>query len=177
MTTEHQDQEPQPKPWGENYRPPSGIPARGYRWETFQAGNQVALRHGAYSDRLVQPRALEIAQALTDDGAFPSYLAEPRYRPAVLAYCTTLARLERLEAWLGAQAVEGVPLELAEDGEVRSATRLLMDLDRQADRHRQALGLTPLAAARLGKDVAAQQVSLSQLWEQMDAEDAEGGEA
>lgn len=169
MTTEHHDDQAQAE-GRDGYRPPSGLPRRGYSWEPFKPGNQVALTHGAYSDRLVGPRALEIAQHLTEDGAFPGYLAEPRYRPAVLAYCTTLARLERVERWLEAQAAEGVPLELAENGEVRGATRLLMDLERQAERHRQALGLTPLAAARLGKDVAAQSVSLAQVWAQMDQE-------
>lgn len=162
MTTD-----PKPAP---NNGPASGTPTRGYSWEPFQPGNQVAVSHGAYSDRLVGPRALEIALNLTQDGAFPAYLAEPRYRPAVLAYCTTLARLERLETWLGAQATDGMPLELAENGEVRGATRLLMDLEKQAERHRQALGLTPLAAARLGKDVAAQRLSLAQVWAQIEAE-------
>lgn len=165
--TEHDDQTQ-----GENYRHPSGLPSRGYSWEPFQPGNLKGLRHGAHSDRLVRPRALEIARGFLEDGALPAYLSEPRYRPAVLAYCMDLARIERVEAWLEAQAVDSVPPELTENGEVRPATRLLMDLERKADKHRQALGLTPLAAARLGKDVAAQQVSLSQVWAQMDDEAA-----
>ncbi|MEI2810828.1 MAG: hypothetical protein V9F00_11690 [Nocardioides sp.] len=132
----------------------------------FTTGNLVALRHGAWSDRLVRPRALEIARALADEGAFPAYLAEPRYRPAVMAYATTLARIERLETWLEDQAAEGVPMELEQDGQVKAATGLLMALERAADKHRDRLGLSPLAAARLGRDVAATQVSVTAALEQ-----------
>ncbi len=98
----------------------------------FTTGNLVALRHGAWSDRLVRPRALEIARALADEGAFPAYLAEPRYRPAVMAYATTLARIERLETWLEDQAAEGVPMELEQDGQVKAATGLELTPDELA---------------------------------------------
>ncbi len=134
----------------------------------FTSGNLLGLRHGAFSDRLVRPRALEIAHGLADDGALPAYLAEPRYRPAVMAYAMTLARLERVESYLEGLAAEGVPPELEADGTVKAATGLVMALERAADRHRDRLGLSPLAAARLGRDVAASQVSLSLMW-------AEGG--
>lgn len=90
-----------------------------------------------------------------------------------MAYATTLVRLERVEAWLEEQAAEGVPPELEQDGQVKAATGLLMSLERAADKHRDRLGLSPLAAARLGRDVAASRASLSQLWAQGGASDAE----
>ncbi|QIK76040.1 hypothetical protein [Nocardioides piscis] len=162
MTTE---QKPTP-----NNGPPSGTPTRGYSWEPFTAGNQVAVTHGAYSERLVEPRAREIAQGLADSGELPAYLAEPRYRGAVMDLARCLAQRERLGAYLEATATQAVPAELAENGEVRSAAALLGKVERALERHRDRLGLSPLAAARLGKDVAAQQVSLAQVWAQMDAE-------
>lgn len=170
MTTAHQHQEPQPGERGGNYRPPSGIPARGYRWEPFQDGNQAALTHGAYSDRLIEPRAQEIAQGMQDAGELPDYLAQPRYRGAVMDLATALARRERLEQYLAEQSTEGTPMELTDNGEVRAAAVLLERVERAVERHRDRLGLSPLAAARLGKDVAAQQVSLAQVWAAMDAE-------
>lgn len=145
------------QPSSQVVQPDDRRPARGYTWEPFQPGHFLSTRHGAYSDRLVGPRALEIAQAMADDGALPVYLGEPRYRPAVLAYATVLARIERLEQYLESNAAEGIPQELEADGQVKAATGLLMALERAADRHRDRLGLSPLAAARLGRDVAATQ--------------------
>ncbi|WP_193311435.1 hypothetical protein [Georgenia satyanarayanai] len=128
----------------------------------------LTVTHGAQSDRLVRPRALEIATDLAEDDALPAYLAERSYRPALMAYATTLARIERVESWLERTVPEhGVP-ELDGEGAVRGATKLLERLERSADRQRQELGLTPLSRARLGRDVAVQQVSLLQVWEAED---------
>ena len=169
MTTGH-DGRDTPAP---NNQPASGVPARGYSWEPFQPGHTLTLKHGAYSDRLVQPRALEIAQAMADSGELPEYLAQPRYRGAVLDLARSLAQRERLEAWLAEHATPGTPLELAENGEVRGAAVLLERVERAIERHRDRLGLSPLAAARLGKDVAAQRVSLAQVWAEMDGQEGE----
>lgn len=168
MTTEHDDQAQAP-----NNQPASGAPARGYTWEPFQPGHTLTLKHGAYSERLVEPRALEIAQGMADAGELPDYLAQPRYRGAVMDLARSLAQRERLADWLNANAAEGTPLELADNGEVRGAAVLLERVERAVERHRDRLGLSPLAAARLGKDVAAQQVSLAQVWAQMDQEGKE----
>ncbi|GAB2747665.1 hypothetical protein [Nocardioides pakistanensis] len=156
-----------------NNQPASGLPARGYSWEPFQPGHTLSLKHGAYSERLVEPRAREIAQGMADAGELPDYLAQPRYRGAVMDLARALAQRERLVTWLTEHATEGTPLELAENGEVRGAAVLLERVERAIERHRDRLGLSPLAAARLGKDVAASRVSLAQVWAQMDAEDGE----
>jgi AcrR family transcriptional regulator len=170
VTAEHDDQDRK----APNNQPASGIPARRYSWEPFQPGHTLTLKHGAYSDRLVEPRALEIAHAMADAEELPDYLAQPRYRGAVLDLARSLAQRERLEAWLAEHATPGTPLELAENGDVRGAAVLLERVERAIERHRDRLGLSPLAAARLGKDVAAQQVSLSQVWAQMDAQESDG---
>ena len=96
-------------------------------------------------------------------------------RSAVMDLARSLAQRERLLTWLTEHATEGTPLELAENGEVRSAAVLLERVEKAVERHRDRLGLSPLAAARLGKDVAAQQVSLAQVWAQMDETGTEGG--
>jgi hypothetical protein len=47
--------------------PGHGGPARGYRWEPFKVGNEVRLRHGARSERRVDPVAAELVEALLAD--------------------------------------------------------------------------------------------------------------
>ncbi len=161
MTAERNSQAP-------NNQPASGVPARGYTWEPFEPGHTLTLKHGAYSERLVEARAREIAQGMSEAGELPDYLAQPRYRGAVLDLARSLAQRERLVAWLEAQASEGTPPELAESGQVQGAAVFLERVERAIERHRDRLGLSPLAAARLGKDVAAQRVSLAQVWAEMD---------
>jgi hypothetical protein len=140
--------------------------ARGYRWEPFQKGHWVSLRHGARSERLIVPRAEEIVEELAE--TLPGYLAEPSYAPALLAYATTLARIERVAAYLEAQE-GGIP-EVAADGQVRSATNLLLKLEARAESQRQRLGLDPLSRARLGRDVVSAQVGITDLWAAAEAQ-------
>lgn len=155
--------------------PPAGwVPAFPGQRPPFTPGHTLSTRHGAHSDRLVEPRALAIAEGLEADGALPDYLRDPSYRPAVLAYCRTLAQVERVEGYLASRTPEhGVP-ELDDDGAVRAATRLLDRLVARADRQRSDLGLTPMSRARLGRDVAAQQVSIWDVWERAAQVQAEG---
>lgn len=150
--------------------PPGWTPAWPGQRPPVGPGNTLGLRHGAWSRALVVPAAEAIVAALLP--TLPSYLHETRYRPALHAYAVCLARIERVEQYLEDQAVTGVPAELDADGSVKAATSLLGRLEGAADRHRSSLGLTPMSAARLGKDVA-QTVSLTQLWQQMDDQDAQ----
>jgi hypothetical protein len=149
-------------------------PARGYRWEDAKPGNLLAVKHGAYSDRLVLPFAEDLLAELAP--AFPDYLQEPKYRPAVLRHVVTLARIARLSAWLEDQAGDGVP-EVDGKGRVRGAMDLLERLGRAADREAAALGLTPASAARLGRNVAAAKVDLAALWAAEAEQDAGGPDA
>jgi hypothetical protein len=126
----------------------------------FQKGNLARLSHGGYVSALVAPRAREIAFALAQ--TLPPYLlSDPAYAPAVEAYSVVLARIERVSAWLEAQAGDGIP-EIDGDGRVRGAMDLLLRLERQAADHRARLGLDPLSRARLGRDVTQAQVSITQ---------------
>ena len=45
-------------------KPVCGGPARGYSWPPFEEGNQVALRHGAYSEIALAPRAAELREVI-----------------------------------------------------------------------------------------------------------------
>lgn len=138
----------------------------------FTKGNTVAVKHGGESIRLAMPAAVELLEEMAP--ALPDYLREPRYRPALVAYCNCLVRIARVQDWLERTAPEGAPPETDREGNVRQAANLLVRLEREADRHRQSLGLTPLAAARLGKDVATSQ-SIADLLDERRREREAGG--
>ena len=76
-------------------------PARGYSWPAADAGNMLALKHGAWSDRLVEPRALEIVEALLAlverEHSPVAYFADESYAAAVRRWAKTEARLELLD--------------------------------------------------------------------------------
>jgi len=142
------------------------VPAFPSQRPPFAPGNTLAMSHGGYSQRMVVGEAKAVMAALLPD--LPDYLLQPRYRPALDAYATCLARISRVAVWLERLGTEDQPAELTNEGGVRAATTLLMQLEREADRHRSALGLTPLAAARLGKDVAAAQRTIWDAWGEPD---------
>lgn len=150
-------------------------PARGYSWPPFEPGNEVALRHGAYSPRKVEPLANElvervVAQAQAAESPTP-WLRDVTYAPAVWAWARAEARVQLLEEWLMSRGSVGVDAE----GEVQGAAKLLTRYEASAARARQALGLDPLSRARLGKDVAAAEVDMAKLMAEEAERDRQGG--
>lgn len=137
--------------------PASGLPARGYSWETFTTGNLAAVKTGAYSARIVEPLADAVYADLVEQHP---RLRNPLYAVMLRDFARTLVRVERMEERLadGDLDAEGNPLP----GSV-SLLRYRKHLMNLADR----LGLSPLANAKLGKDTAAAQVDLAKIWEQM----------
>jgi hypothetical protein len=127
--------------------PASGIPAR--RWEPFELGNTVALRHGAYSQRLVGPLAEEIGAELAEIVAGTPAEA-PMFAAARSALALKLARLRHVTAWI-AEHHAGLPLDA--DGNPLPAAKLEAELLAGIEKSLDALGLTPTAAARLGVDL------------------------
>jgi hypothetical protein len=127
-------------------------PGRHYSWPPFEKGNEVGLRHGAFSPRKIEPRAAEYVDAVlevaTVDGSTVSYLADPTYQPALIAWSRAEAQQDLLEEFLA----EGGPID--EDGKVRPAADLLERVARRAERMRSRLGLDPLSRASLAKDLA-----------------------
>ena len=133
-------------------------PARRYSWEPFEAGNQVALKHGAWSPRRVDPRASELVELVSPTVSWWT----PADRPAVWAWARCEARIELLVEYLAELG------DLDDAGDVRPASDLLTRLESQAMGHRARLGLDPLSRARLGRDTAAAQVDLARLWAEED---------
>ena len=112
----------------------------------------MAERHGAYSPRKVDPLAQELIDAMLQvasvDGSPVAYLADPTYRPALIAWGRAEAQQDLIEAHLA----ELGPID--PDGKVRSAADLLERVARRAERMRARLGLDPLSRASLAKDLA-----------------------
>lgn len=153
---------------GESQGPGHGGPARGYRWEDAKPGNMLALKHGAYSPRKVDPVAADLVQAVLDEPD-TAYLQQPSYLPALWAWARAEARIRILEEWLEAHASQGGVLDV--EGELLPAVRLLERVEKRAETLRGRLGLDPLSRAKLGRDEAAARVDFAQLIAQMREDD------
>jgi hypothetical protein len=129
-----------------NNGPASGIPARGGgpagSWPPFQLGHEINLRHGARSDRHVEPLAKAFTDVLLADR--PDLAAYPE---AVVAWATAEARCEKYRQW---HAEVGF---FDADGNVRGGPFVLA-YERLAQQFRERLGLDPLADAALAKSRA-----------------------
>ncbi len=137
----------------------------------FEEGNTAALTHGAWSPAVVEPKALEILEAVRPTVTWWTAADEP----AVQSWARTEARVQLIHAWLVERGSE-----LDADGEPLGAANMLTRLEKQAESLRNRLGLDPLSRARLGRDVAATQVDLAALMAeevQRQAMEAAGREA
>lgn len=155
-----------------------GLPAGWDTWDRrhppYEPGNTVAQVHGAYSPRKVDPLAAELLEAVLADPA-TAYLQASRWRPALLAWAKAEAQAQLLSEYLarrGEESGDGVG-DLA-DPRVLSAYALLHRAESRAESGRSQLGLTPLSAARLGRDKAATGVDMARLMAELAKRDAEG---
>jgi hypothetical protein len=128
-------------------------------WPQAEKGNTLAQRHGAWSERVVDPVARELVTVLLTQ---VSYLADPSYEPAIWAWARAEARVLTLSKWLDENGT------LAEDGTPRPALGALKDFERLAAASRSRLGLDPTSRAQLGRDVVAQQVDLARIYSEME---------
>jgi hypothetical protein len=114
-----------------------------------ELGNGRALKHGAFSDSLVNPRARELAEQVLDANR---HLDARRDGPTILRYATALARCERVYCWLAVQE-DDTFADL-----VRGTTHTVLDRLRkweaQCDSAERALAIQPLVRAKLGLTVA-----------------------
>lgn len=130
----------------------SGVPARGYSWPPFTGadgdnpGWLASLRHGAHSQRVIDPLAEELAARLVEEapelGAF-------RFRFCLGAWARAEARAAVLGLFLDATGL------VDSAGEPRE--RLLRELraeERRAAEERRELGLSPGSYARLQKELS-----------------------
>lgn len=116
----------------------------------FQPGNDLGIRHGAYSPRTVEPVARSYIADIEADPA-TAYLAQPRFATALHSWATACARVDLVQAY-----IDEIGIEAAMTGSPGSPAPMEL-LDRFSggrDRIAARLGLDPLSAARLGKDIA-----------------------
>ena len=130
--------------------PASWVPEFAGQRPPFSPGNEMAVKHGAKSPRKVDPIADALATELLADETV-AYLRAPRYAAAVQAWAQAEAKCGLISNW-----VDGMPIEQAaasKQGQT-SPLELLRKWETTAQGHRSRLGLDPMSAARLGKDVA-----------------------
>jgi hypothetical protein len=140
---------------------PSSSP-RGYRWAPFGAGNDAAVRHGAYSEAAIAPLVDEFMAGVLETAASDEqfkHLAKPIFRPAIKAWARCEARVERVTAFLERHA-DTDPGDLDFEGEIRPAATLLNRLNQEALRHRNDLAVAPASFARLRRDAGSALVSV-----------------
>jgi hypothetical protein len=144
-------------------RPPF---AKGHEYR-FAEGNELGLRHGAFSPRRVDPLASELVDLVLNDPA-TQYLQAAHWRPAVWAWAKAEAQVQLLEEYLARRAEDaGDGVGDLGDERVRSAYLLHHRASSRAMSGRRQLGLDPLSAARLGRDKAAAGVDMAQLMAQL----------
>jgi hypothetical protein len=137
LCPQHEDQ---PAPW---------VPAFPGQRPPTQPGNELAVRHGAYSPRKVDPLAAQLVALVLDDDAV-SYLRAPRYAAGLWGWARAEARVQLVDEYV---ADRGLAASLAHKPGTRSLLELLDKFERTAAGHRARLGLDPLSAARLARDL------------------------
>jgi hypothetical protein len=123
-------------------------------------GNLRRMTHGAQSERVLAPRARELVEEVF---AANDHLDRARDTPTVCRYAMTLARVERVYAWLNSKS-DSVFAD-AERGETWPVYERLRQWERQADACEAHLAIAPLTRARLGL-MTAQAFDLAKHWEE-----------
>lgn len=130
----------------------------------FQPGNQLAVTHGAFSAARTDPIARRYLDEIAGDPTL-GYLDQPRFAAGLWLWASAMAKVELLQAWVDDQAIEDAA---DSDRGKTSALELLRKWMATAQTWAARLGLDPLSAARLGKDVASTRVDLATLLSKRD---------
>lgn len=138
-------------------------PARGYSWPSFEKGHTLSVQGGAWSRRIADARAEDILAQVRP--VLPDYLQAPAFTPSLVAWAVAEAKVELLSARLEETGY------FREDGEPRRMLEELRHWTRRASEERDRLGLSPLARARLGRDVAAQNFDVARYWAELSKQD------
>jgi hypothetical protein len=133
-------------------------PATGTEWTPefegqrppFQPGNQLAVTHGAYSSKRIDPVATQFRDEILSSPAM-QYLLEPQYAAMFWQYCRTAARIQAIE-----DALDGMTIEAAAySGKGQTSwLELLRKWTSTLTTLAARLGLDPRSYAALGKDVS-----------------------
>lgn len=118
--------------------PASGVPARGYTWEPFRPGHTLSMRHGAFSNRKVDPVAAELVDGLLADR--PDLAEHPE---AVHAWGRAEARCMLVDEWLADHSLVDA------DGKPAGIAVLIPRFEKLAADLRARLGLDPRSQAEL----------------------------
>lgn len=147
------------------------LPENDRQHPPFEPGNQVAVSHGAYSPRLVDPLAQTFVDLVLEDPAVVQ-LRAPHWRPALWAWARAEAQAQLMTEWLEAQSGDDGVGDLS-DERVKAAYLLLHRAEARAHACRGRLGLDPLSAARLGRDRASEAVDTARLMQELQRVEAE----
>jgi hypothetical protein len=133
-------------------------PATGTEWTPefegqrppFQPGNQLAVTHGAYSSKRIDPVAAGFRDEILSSPAM-QYLLEPQYAAIFWQYCRTAARIQAIE-----DALDGMPIEQAAySGKGQTSwLELLRKWTSTLTNLASRCGLDPRSFAALGRDVS-----------------------
>lgn len=120
-----------------------GEPARRYSWPPFEAGNAVAVKHGAAS-RTGEGTWRPVAERLVVELAeVAPWTTRPAFGAAAWAWARAEAKVMLVSDWLDERGL------LTADGEPRPAATFLERLEARAANARERLGLDPQAFVRL----------------------------
>lgn len=120
--------------------------ARGYSWPPFEPGNEVALKHGAHSEKILRRTMGEIFAEVVE---VVPWISKPEFTAAVQAWLRCEAKVRLLACWLH----ENGDIDL-ETNEPRPAVAEQARWERLAAERRRDLGLDPLSRIKLESDFA-----------------------
>lgn len=135
------------------YVNPDGTPWRpafeGQR-PPFQPDNALAVTHGAFSPTRTDPIAHQYLAEIADDPGL-TYLQQPRFQAALWLWASAMAKVHLISEWVDGMTIQ----QAANHGAGKtSPLELLRKWTATAQTQAARLGLDPLSAARLGKDIA-----------------------
>jgi hypothetical protein len=144
-------------------QPSEWVPAFAGQRPPFEKENALAVTHGGYSPRKVDPLAAELVAQVLEEAGRPnsptSYLLDVTYRVVLHEWGAAAARVQLLREHL-MERHDGTGVK--PDGEELGASRAYERAVARLQALSSKLGLDPLSRARLGRDVAAGQHDMAQ---------------
>lgn len=132
----------------------------------FTPGNQLAVKHGAFSNMRVDPLANQFRDEILSSPKM-QYLTEPQYQGTFWAYCRTAARVQLIEDYVDEMTMRDAARS---DKGQTSALELLRKWTATLITLAARMGLDPLSYAKLSKDVVRTEVDLATLLSKRDDE-------
>ena len=138
------------------------------RSKPFPPGHELSTTHGAFSPSKVEPRAAELVPVIYE---LHPHLDESRDALAVHRLAVTLARIERVDAWLAEQD-DPVFADVAR-GKAHRVFERVERWQRSATALERQLAMSPLTRAQLGITTA-HAMDLASLWAAEDENTLDG---